>query len=87
MADRLNDLSRRGFLTSAAAALTAAHVLGGDTAAAQVDCNRAVGSYTLNGNNLTLSFLITSLAACPPGSLADRYQQNLNKIKKLVLAI
>ena len=40
------------------------------TAAAQVDCNRAVGSYTLNGNQLSLSFLATTLAACPPGSPA-----------------
>jgi para-nitrobenzyl esterase len=50
------------------------------TAAAQVDCNRAVGTYTTNGNELTLSFLVTLLAACPPGSLADRYQQQLNSV-------
>jgi predicted dehydrogenase len=36
MTDRLAELSRRGFLQSAAGVLTAAHVLGGDTAAAQV---------------------------------------------------
>jgi PKD repeat protein len=41
------------------------------SAAAQVDCNRAMGSYTLSGNQLSLSFLVTTLAACPPGSLSD----------------
>jgi PKD repeat protein len=50
------------------------------TAAAQADCNRASGSYTLNGNQLTLSFLAVTLAACPPGSLSDQYLQQLNGV-------
>jgi para-nitrobenzyl esterase len=50
------------------------------TAAAQVDCNRAAGTYTVSGNRLTLSFQVTTLAACPPGSLSDRYLQQLNAV-------
>jgi PKD repeat protein len=50
------------------------------TAAAQLDCNRSSGTYTINGNRLTLSFLATTLALCPPGSLSDRYLQQLNAV-------
>jgi heat shock protein HslJ len=50
------------------------------TAAAQVDCNRASGTYTVSGSSLSLNFLTTTLAACPAGSLGDQYLQQLNSV-------
>jgi PKD repeat protein/heat shock protein HslJ len=50
------------------------------TAAAQADCNRASGTYTVSGSSLNLNFLATTLAACLPGSLGDQYLQQLNSV-------
>jgi heat shock protein HslJ len=44
----------------------------------QADCNRASGSLTVNGNQLDMEILTTTLAACPPDSLSDEYLRLLN---------
>ncbi len=44
----------------------------------RADCNNATGTYTLNGNQLNMQILATTLAACPPESLSDEYLQLLN---------
>ena len=44
----------------------------------RADCNRGSGTYTLDGNNLSLSIMAMTMAACPPESLSDQYVRNLN---------
>lgn len=39
----------------------------------QFDCNSGGGSYTLDGSSLDIGPLITTLMACPPGSLASEF--------------
>jgi heat shock protein HslJ len=48
--------------------------------AVQADCNRVVGTYTVNGNQLTITPGPTTLAACPPGSLGDEFVRQLGNI-------
>ena len=44
----------------------------------QVDCNRCSGSYTTEGNAITIGPLLAcTLAACPPGSLSNQCLQGL----------
>ena len=42
------------------------------------DCNRANGTYTVKGSQLDIEIMVTTLAACPEGSLSDEYIQLLN---------
>ncbi|MGB7093544.1 MAG: META domain-containing protein [Anaerolineales bacterium] len=42
------------------------------------DCNRANGTYTIRGSQLDIEIMVTTLAACPEGSLSDEYIQLLN---------
>ena len=35
----------------------------------KADCNNVNGTYTQTGSSLTISFGVTTLAACPSGSL------------------
>ena len=44
----------------------------------QADCNRANGTYTVNGGQLDIEIMTTTLAACPEGSLENEYLQLLN---------
>jgi heat shock protein HslJ len=46
--------------------------------ALQADCNRANGTYSVNGSQLEIEIMTTTLAACPEGSLGDKYIQLLN---------
>ncbi|MGW8225878.1 MAG: META domain-containing protein [Anaerolineales bacterium] len=46
--------------------------------AVQADCNRASGTYTVDGNQLDIEIMVSTMAACPEGSLADEYIQLLN---------
>jgi heat shock protein HslJ len=48
-----------------------------DEVAVRADCNRAVGTYTQTGSQLSITLGPTTLAACPPGSFSDRYLQTL----------
>jgi heat shock protein HslJ len=48
--------------------------------AIQADCNRVAGTYTVNGNQLTIVPGPSTLAACPPGSLGDEFVKQLGNI-------
>lgn len=43
----------------------------------KIDCNAGGGRYSLDGSALTLELTHTTMAACPPGSLADRFMKDL----------
>jgi para-nitrobenzyl esterase len=61
-------------------------MLNGDGSfSAKVDCNTAQGSYTLDGSSLKFGPIATTEAACPPGSLADKYVQGLTDATSFVL--
>ncbi len=45
--------------------------------AISADCNRATGTWTSKGTQLTLKALASTLAACPEGSLDSRFLQLL----------
>jgi heat shock protein HslJ len=44
----------------------------------KADCNNASGTYTVDGSQLDIEIMITTLAACPPESLSDEYIQLIN---------
>ena len=51
----------------------------------KVDCNRCSGSYTTDGNAITIGPLLAcTLAACPPGSLSGPYLQGLLSAQRYV---
>ena len=50
----------------------------------QADCNRATGTYTVDGSSLTLEVMGMTKAACPPGSLSDQYLEYLNNVVSYV---
>lgn len=45
--------------------------------AVRADCNNVAGTYTTDGNQLTLTLGPSTLAACPPGSLDQEYLRQL----------
>jgi heat shock protein HslJ len=53
---------------------------------AGLDCNRGMGSYELDGNELELSGIASTLALCPPDSLYDLYVARLNDVASFELA-
>jgi heat shock protein HslJ len=56
-------------------------VLRGDgRAEVRADCNRGTASYALSGSALTFGPFATTRAMCPPGSLSDRYLQQLGQV-------
>lgn len=46
----------------------------------KADCNRAGGSYTIDGYDMSLAMGPMTLAACPPESLSDQYLQNFGGV-------
>lgn len=42
-----------------------------------LDCNAGGGRYTLEGSSLTLGVTHTTMAACPPESLAQQFMKDL----------
>lgn len=50
----------------------------GGGVAVRADCNISVGSYSQTGDELTLALGPTTLAACPPNSLADEFLRALS---------
>jgi heat shock protein HslJ len=46
----------------------------------QADCNRAMGTYTVDGSLLTLEVTGITKAACPPGSLSDQFLRYLSDV-------
>jgi para-nitrobenzyl esterase len=57
----------------------------GGRAELRADCNRGAGGYALDGSALSFGPLATTRAACPPGSLSDRYLQQLGFVRSFVL--
>jgi heat shock protein HslJ len=53
---------------------------GDGRAMVRADCNRGSGSYRMEGRSLTFGPLATTRAACPPGSLSDRWLQQLGLV-------
>ncbi|AKB25062.1 hypothetical protein MSMTP_1593 [Methanosarcina sp. MTP4] len=51
----------------------------------KADCNRGSGSYTLEGNTLTLGPGPMTLAACGPDSLYDQYVTLLFNVKSVAM--
>jgi para-nitrobenzyl esterase len=43
----------------------------------RLDCNTGGGRYTLDGSSLTLKLTHTTRAACPPGSLDQKFMKDL----------
>jgi heat shock protein HslJ len=53
--------------------------------AVQADCNRAVGTYSLDGDLISINIGATTLAACGPESLGDRFIQDLNAAQSYLM--
>lgn len=51
---------------------------------AQVDCNRGMGSYTLDGQSLTIGPLATTRMACPEDSQANDFAKGLEIVATFV---
>ncbi len=51
----------------------------------QVDCNRGGGSYTLDGNQLTLDVAVMTRVACPEGTLSEVFMRDLNAAASYVM--
>jgi heat shock protein HslJ len=52
----------------------------GGKALVRADCNRGPASYKINGRGLTIKLGALTRAACPVGSLADRYLKALEAV-------
>lgn len=50
------------------------------TVGIKADCNQVGGSYTLDGNNLTIALGPSTLVACPEGSLDSEYLRQLGLV-------
>ncbi len=50
------------------------------TVAIQADCNRAVGTYTLEGSQLDIEIGPVTLMLCPEGSLSEEYLRLLGDV-------
>lgn len=51
----------------------------------KADCNTILGTYTVQGSQLTIELGPTTLAACPPGSLDDEYLQALQDVNSYMM--
>ncbi|MGH2560003.1 MAG: META domain-containing protein [Thermomicrobiales bacterium] len=49
-------------------------------AAIVADCNQGTGPYSVEGNTLDISNILTTLVACPPESISDDYLQGLDEV-------
>jgi heat shock protein HslJ len=54
------------------------HLLPDAKVSIRSDCNIVGGRYTLKGSQISIDILATTMAACPPGSLADEFIKDLN---------
>ncbi len=55
------------------------------TVAVGADCNRGSGTYTTDGASLTINIMVMTMAACPEGSLSDKFVQELNNAATYVM--
>jgi heat shock protein HslJ len=46
----------------------------------QADCNRVMGTYTIDGSSLAIEALAMTKVACPPGSLSNEFVSYLNDV-------
>ena len=46
----------------------------------KADCNNAQGTYTTDGNKMTITVGPMTMAACPPGSLSDQFIAKLGEV-------
>ncbi len=53
------------------------------TVAAQIDCNRGHGKYTLNDQAISIGPLATTRMACPPGSLDGVFSKQLEAARHI----
>jgi heat shock protein HslJ len=53
--------------------------------AVQADCNRATGTYSLDGSRISITIGAMTLAACGPESLGDRFVQDLNAAESYLM--
>jgi heat shock protein HslJ len=49
------------------------------------DCNRAGGSFTVNGSKISITITHKTLAACPEGSMEDSFLRDLNRTDGFLL--
>lgn len=49
------------------------------------DCNRGGGSYQMRNGQLTFGPLVSTRMGCPPGSLGDRFGQELGRVTSFYL--
>ena len=56
----------------------------GGTVAIHADCNRVAGRYAAEGAVLTIELGPSTMAACPDGSLGDRFVANLGAVSSFV---
>jgi heat shock protein HslJ len=52
----------------------------------RADCNRVLGTYTVNGSSLTLQLGPSTLVGCPPDSQADQFLAGLNQVQSYRIA-
>ena len=52
--------------------------------AIQADCNRAMGTYTVDDSTIDLVVGGVTRAMCPPGSLMDQYLRDLDEVSSHV---
>jgi len=52
----------------------------------KADCNNANGTYKQSGSSLTIAFGVTTLAACPSGSLSTAFLAGLEKAASYAIA-
>jgi heat shock protein HslJ len=53
--------------------------------AVKADCNNATGTYTLEGDQLSIQVTASTMMACPPGSLADQFIKDLNAAQSFMM--
>jgi heat shock protein HslJ len=51
----------------------------------QADCNRAGGPFTLNGSELTIGDMFSTMALCDENSIADQFMASLGSIASYVV--
>ncbi|HYG86548.1 MAG TPA: META domain-containing protein [Azospirillum sp.] len=58
----------------------------GDRASLRADCNRGAGAYTVDADRrIALGPLAFTRAACPPGSLSDRFVKEVGRVTSYFL--
>jgi heat shock protein HslJ len=51
----------------------------------RADCNTATGTYMLDGDQLSINVTASTMMACPPGSLADQFIEDLNAAQSYMM--